>query len=313
MTNNYQNSLINLISTEQKKIFLTLLNKNNSTSLDLLKELNKLISSFGGFFSGEKSYNQILEKICEKKGINTNRSNSVYEIEQLILENKFNAIYNSLNDEDKKRFDEEIQKIALQRGLNADQAKSISAIGTLAGANLAGFGLYIMASTLVGGLTSAIGLTLPFAFYTGMSSVLSIVTGPVGWIAGLGYVAYTFRNDNLETAQSKLKSTATGIKNVFTGNIEHCEIIVSQICSFRILLQQEFENDILKNENKITDINTKLPELKTRKEKLNQEISQLNQSLNEVKNEIEVEENSLFQYKNNITDISKKLNTIKTP
>ena len=170
-----------------------------------------------------------------------------------------------------------------------------------------------MASTLVGGLTSAIGLTLPFAFYTGMSSVLSIVTGPVGWIAGLGYVAYTFRNDNLETAQSKLKSTATGIKNVFTGNIEHCEIIVSQICSFRILLQQEFENDILKNENKITDINTKLPELKTRKEKLNQEISQLNQSLNEVKNEIEVEENSLFQYKNNITDISKKLNTIKTP
>ena len=311
MTNNYPNSLINLLSPEQRKVFLTLLNKKNSTSLDLLKELNKLISSFGGFFSEQKSYKQILEKICEKKGIKNMRSNSVYEIEQLILENKFNAIYNSLNEEDKKKFDQEIQKIALQRGLSTDQAKSISAIGTLAGANLAGFGLYIMASTVVGGLTSAIGLTLPFAFYTGMSSVLSIVTGPVGWIAGLGYVAYTFRNDNLETAQVKLKTTATGIKNVFTGNIEHCEIIISQICSFRVLLLQEFENEISQSENKIAEINTKLPELKAKKEELNQELSKITRSLTQIKNEIEIAENSNTNNKNRIADLKLKLNSIQ--
>ena len=61
MTNNYPNSLINLLSPEQRKVFLTLLNKKNSTSLDLLKELNKLISSFGGFFSEQKSYKQTKE------------------------------------------------------------------------------------------------------------------------------------------------------------------------------------------------------------------------------------------------------------
>lgn len=310
MMNNYPNNLINLLSDEQRRVFLKLLNKKNSTNIDLLKELNKLISSFGGFFSEQKSYKQILEKICEKRRIKNIYSNSVYETEQLILENKFNTIYNSLNKEDKRKFDEEIQKIALQRGLSTDQAKSISAIGTLAGANIAGFGLYIMASTLVGGLTSAIGLTLPFAFYTGMSSALSIVTGPIGWIAGLGYVAYTFRNDNIETAQAKLKNTATGIKTVFTGNVEYCEILVSQICSFRILLQQEFENEILKNEYKISEIKTMLPDLISKKEELNQELSAITQSLVEIKKEIEIAENSLLKNKNQISEINKKLNLI---
>ena len=311
MMNNYPNNLINLLSDEQRRVFLKLLNKKNSTNIDLLKELNKLISSFGGFFSEQKSYKQILEKICEKRRIKNIYSNSVYETEQLILENKFNTIYNSLNKEDKRKFDEEIQMIALQRGLSLDQAKSISAIGTLAGANIAGFGLYIMASTFVGGLTSAIGLTLPFAFYTGMSSALSIVTGPIGWIAGLGYVAYTFRNDNIETAQAKLKNTATGFKTVFTGNVEHCEILVSQICSFRIMLQQEFENEILKNEYKISEINTMLPDLISRKEELNQELSKITRSLTQIKNEIEIAENSNTNNKNRIADLKLKLNSIQ--
>lgn len=310
ITNNYPNSLIDLLSTNQRKVFLTLLNKKNSTSLDLLKELNKLITSFSGWFSEEKSYKQILEKICEKREIKFNHSNSVYEIEQKILENKFNAIYNSLSIEDKKKFDEEIQKIAKQRGINADQAKSISAIGTLAGANLAGFGLYIMASTLVGGLTSAIGLTLPFAFYTGMSSVLSIITGPVGWIAGLGYVAYTFRNDNLETAQAKLKSTAIGIKNVFTGNIEHCEVIISQICSFRILLQQEFETQISKDKITISEIENKLPNYKQKRTEIQQKLNTLNQELNYLNSDIQNAENCLAICKNNINELTKKINGI---
>ena len=286
MTNNYPNSLINLLSPEQRKVFLTLLNKKNSTSLDLLKELNKLISSFGGFFSEQKSYKQILEKICEKKGIKNMRSNSVYEIEQLILENKFNAIYNSLNEEDKKKFDQEIQKIALQRGLSTDQAKSISAIGTLAGANLAGFGLYIMASTVVGGITSAIGLTLPFAVYTGMSSVLSVITGPVGWIAGLGYLAYTFRNDNLESAQNKLKGSFEAIKGLVMGNLEHSEIIVSQICSYRILLLKENETKLEENKLQLKSVEEKLSTSKELKNNLQNQIKGLNYHLSEVNNEL---------------------------
>ena len=38
-----------------------------------------------------------------------------------------------------------------------------------------------MASTVVGAITHALGVTLPFAFYTSMSSTISVAIGPLGW------------------------------------------------------------------------------------------------------------------------------------
>ncbi len=75
-----------------------------------------------------------------------------------------------------------------------------------------------MASTVVGGLTSILGITLPFAFYTSMSTVLAVVTGPIGWTIGLGYIAYSFRNDDFDSATNKIFSYAKSIKNKVTGN-----------------------------------------------------------------------------------------------
>ncbi|WP_255523927.1 hypothetical protein [Nodosilinea sp. LEGE 06152] len=40
-----------------------------------------------------------------------------------------------------------------------------------------------MASTVLGELTSTIGITLPFAVYMGMSQVIALVIGPVGRLA----------------------------------------------------------------------------------------------------------------------------------
>ena len=40
-----------------------------------------------------------------------------------------------------------------------------------------------MASTVLGGLTSALGITLPFAVYMGMSQMIALAIGPVGWLA----------------------------------------------------------------------------------------------------------------------------------
>lgn len=57
------------------------------------------------------------------------------------------------------------------------------AAGALVVANLSGFGLYVAASTVLGAATSAIGVTLPFAVYTGMSSTIATLIGPVGWAA----------------------------------------------------------------------------------------------------------------------------------
>lgn len=57
MISNYPNSLLTLLNEEQKKSFVILLNKKNLVGLDLVKELNKLLSSFRGWFSSEKPTN----------------------------------------------------------------------------------------------------------------------------------------------------------------------------------------------------------------------------------------------------------------
>ena len=54
---------------------------------------------------------------------------------------------------------------------------------TLGLANAAGFGLYTSATTALGFATHAIGVTLPFAAYTGLSSTIAFVIGPAGWLA----------------------------------------------------------------------------------------------------------------------------------
>lgn len=308
---NYPNSLLELLNEEEKNLFYILLNKKKSDDLELVKELNKLVASFGGFFSSEKSYKEILIKVCQKKDLKIENSYSINQMEELILQNKFKTIIENLGEEDKQKFQEELNILARKNGIDTSQLKSISAIGTLASANFAGFGLYVMASTFVGGITSVIGVTLPFAFYTGMSSVLSVVTGPIGWIAGFGYLAYSFRNDNMESAQKKIIDTYKGVKNVFTGNIEHCEIIISQICSFRIILLQKLEKEIIENNSQLIIINENISNSAKLKNEMQQKINELNRSLLRIKDTLTEFERKSYKINKLNSEINLKIKTLK--
>lgn len=53
----------------------------------------------------------------------------------------------------------------------------------LAAAQASGFGTYLAATTALGFLTHAVGLTLPFAVYTGLSSTVAFLIGPIGWLS----------------------------------------------------------------------------------------------------------------------------------
>jgi len=168
-----------------------------------------------------------------------------------------------------------------------------------------------MASTFVGGVTSVIGVTLPFAFYTGMSSVLSVVTGPIGWIAGFGYLAYSFRNDNMESAQKKLIDTYKGVKNVFTGNIEHCEIIICQICSFRILLLQKLEKELKENNSQLIVLNENISNSTKLKNEIQQKITELNRNFLKVKDSLTEFEGKSYKINKLNSEINLKIKTLK--
>ena len=68
--------------------------------------------------------------------------------------------------------------------------------GAMAAAKASGFGVYLMASTVLGGLTSTLGITLPFAVYMGMSQAIALVIGPVAWLALVGGLAFTLNQPN---------------------------------------------------------------------------------------------------------------------
>lgn len=55
------------------------------------------------------------------------------------------------------------------------------------------FGAYIAINTIIHAIfTSFLGITLPFAVYTGVAKGVSIIAGPIGWCAFGGYSIYSF-------------------------------------------------------------------------------------------------------------------------
>ena len=55
------------------------------------------------------------------------------------------------------------------------------------------FGAYIAINTIIHAIfTSFLGITLPFAVYTGVAKGVSIIAGPIGWCALGGYSIYSF-------------------------------------------------------------------------------------------------------------------------
>jgi uncharacterized protein YaaW (UPF0174 family) len=68
--------------------------------------------------------------------------------------------------------------------------------GVMTAAKMSGFGVYLLASTVLGGLTNALGITLPFAIYMGMSQTIALILGPIGWAALAGGILFTLNQPN---------------------------------------------------------------------------------------------------------------------
>ncbi|RMG21028.1 MAG: J domain-containing protein [Methanobacteriota archaeon] len=75
-----------------------------------------------------------------------------------------------------KEADDNLKQRAKQLGLSL-----IPTTGIVAG-ELSGFGIYMATTTGLGALSSAIGVTFPWAVYQGATTVLGVILGPIGWV-----------------------------------------------------------------------------------------------------------------------------------
>lgn len=75
-----------------------------------------------------------------------------------------------------KKADEELRKRAQRMGVSL-----LPAAGVIAG-EMSGFGIYVMTTTGLSAISTAIGLTFPWAVYQGATTLLGVILGPVGWV-----------------------------------------------------------------------------------------------------------------------------------
>lgn len=140
----------------------------------------------------EPSYEELLATACRHvKAFDKNAS--VQELEAFLVEKLFVQAIHSMGPHERHRFLEssiDIGKLAEDAGVkNASLKGQYATLGALSAAQASGFGVYLLATTTLGALTSLLGITLPFAVYTGLTSLLAVAIGPVGWSV-LGFSAF---------------------------------------------------------------------------------------------------------------------------
>ena len=163
----------------------TILEQDRSASADrVVGEICRLGSHSFASLLGRKpvAYREVVADVARKMGVPKAKvAGSTMDLEQLVIGVGFDKVLERLSPE---------QREALLQGVGGGSYKGVGgAAGTLTVAHLGGFSVYLMASTVLSAVTGSIGLTLPFAVYTGMSVALSVVLGPIGWIA-LGLWAF---------------------------------------------------------------------------------------------------------------------------
>lgn len=133
-------------------------------------------------------YAQMLDLVGTTLGVERN-GRSDFDYESALVQAAFSKLMEKMPKDKRNRLEEELQELAgrLTGGGNAGLVLTSSG---LVAANLGGFATYTMATSIVGGVASLAGVTLPFAFYTGVSSTLSVLIGPVGWTALTAWYAH---------------------------------------------------------------------------------------------------------------------------
>src|ERR1039458_5829812 len=128
-----------------------------------------------------KGYRQIVADLSEQLGVKVSGWESAAEIEVNLVRKVWADTVARLTPEQREELLAKVRSIAEQFGPSV--GKELVGFAGLAAAQLSGFGVYMAGSTLLGTLNSALGLGLGFGAFTGLSQVIAVVIGPIGWVA----------------------------------------------------------------------------------------------------------------------------------
>jgi uncharacterized protein YaaW (UPF0174 family) len=146
------------------------------------------------------SWKQIVTDVADHVGIDWSKTLngrawfdiSTSEIECAVVVKLFENLWEQLTLEQRQQI-----LLDLKRDSNDPHLEGfLLSGGAMIAARMSGFGVYLLASTVLGTLTGALGITLPFAVYIGMSQTIALILGPVGWAALAGGVLFSLNQPN---------------------------------------------------------------------------------------------------------------------
>lgn len=143
-------------------------------------------SGTGTFSSLPSSYSSVVQNLAKKLKVENFEIEKreltqpeIIDLENKIVTNLMKKIYESLDEDQKKQWDQELQKHLKQYG--SSSTKIVGGVGGLMVlGNLGGFATYTFLTSAMS--TLSLG-TLGFGAYTAATSTLSVLLGPVGWTA----------------------------------------------------------------------------------------------------------------------------------
>jgi len=153
------------------------------------------------------SYMEVVDDVLMEVGGSVNETNNYFDKECQIIEQYTSQMMAEMSDVEKQQFIDGLRQEAENNGESFSGV--IGAGGGILLANASGFGVYLLASSAVGSITALLGVTLPFAFYTSMSSTIALATGPIGWaVLGLWGVSKIGSPNKKKTLPSVMMVTS---------------------------------------------------------------------------------------------------------
>lgn len=147
-------------------------------------------------YASALSYEMLIRECCKKLKIEKSEATDQLLLEIYLYEKVIILAVAAMTAEQRHMFLtrrvilDEVSLGFSQTGLKG-AATTLAALGA---AQASGFGIYLGATTALGFVSHAVGVTLPFAVYAGMSSTIAFLIGPVGFLAAGAWLGWNLTN-----------------------------------------------------------------------------------------------------------------------
>ena len=177
-------------------------------------------------------HNDVVAWVAGKAGVDQKLVDSAptFTLEREILKKLFSQFWDKLDEKQRLELLDKIDPNGTIKDKTAVVALSgAAALGTLSATVMfSGFAFYTTMSVTISTVAGFFGLTLPFAAYTGASSLVAFLSGPVGWaimgLAALGGLALAGRANPIKTTAFVCQIHMLKVAALLAANIPEREV-----------------------------------------------------------------------------------------